>query len=521
MRAPSAERRVPIAVALLTTTIFLGTAPGRIPFPDDEIVFQTTQALWEDGTLEIPGIEKRSGELKGQERGTFGWALGVDGRRYGFFGHGLSWVALPAYGLAKATFPLVPPLWRHAIRPDHHAFHRRDPLADWTRLCVSLTNCVVTGLTAALLCAFVRRLGFGLRAAALTALAYALGTLAWPFTRTFLSEPLSALCLLLAAFGITRFHQARAAAGARASAGSRWLWIAAVAAGFAPHVHVLNLSAWPCLLGYVLWPLWREGGRAALVRARRPLVVAVAIALVGVALLGLDQHLRFGSPLETGRLGRYSDFVAPWIGLVALLVAPGRSLFVYAPAVTLGLFGLGELRRRLPTIAAFALAMVALRWLTISTRSDWFGGWALGPRHLVPVLPLAILPLAALWQRFFTTMRPGGRALVIAGHLAAVAVSAYLSAYSIFEWMFKLSVDPEISASGQRMIDLSHWWPSASPLAGYHTLKTDLLIVGAGHLAERGDPSLLIAFGFVGALGLAAAVVLVRALIRARDPVAP
>ena len=511
------ERRIPIAVALLTTAIFLGTAPGRIPFPDDEIVFQTTQALWEDGTLEIPGIDKRSGELKGQARGTFGWATGVDGRRYGFFGHGLSWVALPLYGLAKATAPIVPPLWRHAIRPDHHAFHRRDPRSDWTRLVVSLTNCVLTGLTAGLLCAFVRRLGFGLRAAALTSLAYALGTLAWPFTRTFLSEPLSALCLLFAAHGVTRWHQARGRGG---RAGEGWLALAAVAVGFSPHVHVLNLSAWPCLLGYVLWPLWKEGRLAAIARARRPIVVAVAIALAGLALLGVDQYLRFGSPLETGRLGRYASFVPPWIGLVALLVAPGRALFLYAPAVTLGLFGLGELRRRLPVVAGFALAMVALRWLTISTRSDWFGGWALGPRHLVPVLPFAVLPLACLWQRFFTAMRPGGRALVVAGHLAAIGLCAYLSLYSIFEWMFKLSIDPEIAASGLRMIDASHWWPSASPIAGFHTLGVDVLLVGAVHLAERGEPTLLAAFAVVLAVGLAAAVILIRDLVRASDPVA-
>ncbi|MEZ4450240.1 MAG: hypothetical protein R3B09_12255 [Nannocystaceae bacterium] len=509
-RPTSSPRRLLIAVATLTTAIFLGTAPGRVPFPDDEIVFQTTQALWEDGTLEIPGIEKRSGEVDGQERGTFGWAPGVDGKRYGFFGHGLSWVALPFYGLGVATAERVPSLWRYAIRPDHHAFHRRDQRSDWTRLCVSLTNCVISGLTAALLLAWLRRLGLGLRAATMTALAWALGTLAWAFTRTFLSEPLSALTLLAAAYGITRWHQARAAE----QGGAGWIFAAAAAAGFAPHVHVLNLSAWPCLLGYAVLPLWREGRLAAIARERRALAIAAAIAVIGLGLLGLDQFIRFGSPLETGRLGRYSHFVAPWIGMLALLVAPGRSLFVYAPAVALGLPGASALRRRLPIVAGFALAMVALRWVTIATRSDWFGGWAVGPRHLVPVLPFAVLPLALVWERFFAGMRGWARALVIAGHVGAVALSGYLAAYSIFDWMFRLSVDPGIQAAGIRMIDASHWWPSASPIAGYHTLKPDILAVGAAALAERGEPTLLWVFYGVGVIGLVAAAVILRALLR-------
>jgi hypothetical protein len=509
MTPAGAQRRLQAAVAAVSTALFLMTAPGRIPFPDDEIVFQTTQSLYERGSLAIPGIARRSGEMAGQAKGTFGWAEGRDGARYGFFGHGLSVVALPAYGLAKLTYPWVPPTWRYGVRSDHLAFHDRDPFADWARLVVSLTNCAITGAAAGVLLAWLTTLGFGLRAATLTALGFALGTAAWPYTRTFLSEPLSGLCLLLCALGIARYHRGRRRGD---GGGVGWLWAAGAIAGFAAHVHVLNLSALPCLLGYALWPLVREGGGAALRRERRAWGGAALLGLVGVAALGLSHYLRFGSAFETGRFGIYSWLVPPWTGLAALAVAPGRSLLLYAPAVALGFAGIPALRRRLPVVAVFAASMLLVRAATISFRSDWFGGWALGPRHLVPVLPFAILPLAALWERALRAGR--GARLALGGlELAAVGVTLYLSLYSILEWMIHLSRDPAVRAFGS-VSDASHWWWSASPLAGYHTLKVDVLSVGAWRLAQRGHWGLLVIFACIAAAGLGAAAVIVRTLRR-------
>ena len=136
------------ALGALAAAVYLWTAPGRLQFPDDEIVAQTAISLARDGDLTIPGIPQRAGEPKWRPAGTFGWGPGPDGQRYGFFGHGLSLVALPMYGLASATAGVVPPTWAHAVRSDHFVFHRREPRGDWTRLVVSLTNCLVTAVTA-------------------------------------------------------------------------------------------------------------------------------------------------------------------------------------------------------------------------------------------------------------------------------------------------------------------------------------------------------------------------------------
>ncbi|MCA9689840.1 MAG: hypothetical protein KC636_09535 [Myxococcales bacterium] len=493
--------RALLALFLTCASIYLWTAPGRIQFPDDEIVFQTTERLYLDGTLAIPGIPKRTGEPRDRPDGTFGWALGVDGRRYGFFGHGLSIAALPAYALADATFDHVPHTWAHAVRSDHFVFHARSPRGDWTRLVVSLTNCLLTAASACALALWIAALGLGRRAALLTGLAYALGTAAWAYSRTFLSEPLSALTLLCGAWLVARFHQTRAP----------WrLWAAGLVCGLSAHVHLLNVIALPCFVGYALLPL-TPGERR---RSRAAIVGALALGAVALAALLVDQHLRFGSPFETGRYDHYSRYVAPLEGIVAQLVGPGRSVFVYAPAALVGLWGLRAARRRVPAALWFGLSLLAARLLFVACRSDWWGGWGVGPRYLAPAIPFMLVPLAALladWpQRGRATRASAALCLAL-----ATLLSGHLGTHSIFEWMWRLTLREPVV-----FMDVSHWRAYASPIVGFLEINPDMLSIGARKLHALGHPSLWWLFLAIAAIGAVACAGLIRAVGRgdARRP---
>lgn len=481
----------------LCVVLYLWTTPGRILFPDDEIVFQTTRALYERGSLGIEGIPKRTGELRGRPDGTFGWAPGADGTRYSFFGHALAIVALPGYALGRLGSTHAPASWRHALRSDHYWLHARSQSADWTRLGVTLTNVWITPLCAWLLMRWAIALGFAWRSATWLALVFATGTLMWPYSRTFLSEPLSALTLVGCAWCIAEFHRALRADDAVAV--RRWSTGAGAFAAIACHVHVLNLVALPCLLGYA-W-LGHPG-------ARRAAGAAVAIAAVGVAVLALGQWLRFGDPLETGRYDHYSHWIVPAEGLAATLVGPGRSLMLYSPALLLALPLWPALRRRLPTVAWFVVALCVSRWLLVGARSDWWGGWSIGPRYLVPLLPFAILPLVLVFERLATWSRPR-RLAVFAVLGLCVAVELYLSVHSIFEWMLHLTTT---GTPGFDYLQRSHWLPGSSPLAGFASLPTDTLSHGAIRLARHGHAGLAWCFAAAGVWGLFSAHRLVRAL---------
>jgi hypothetical protein len=492
-----------IALFVLCAAAYLLVSPGRISFPDDEIVFQTTRSLWERGDVAVEGIPKRTGELKGRPDGTFGWAPGVDGRRYGFFGHALSITALPMYGLGKVAAAKAPEEWRHAIRSDHFWVHRRDRTAYFTRMLVGFTNCLVTAFAALLVAEWVRRLGYRACTAVATALAYAFATSALPYSRTFLSEPLSTVWLLLAAIGVTEFHRARADTPDRAR---RWLFVAAAALAASLHTHVLNLVVVPVYAAWVLLPLRRDG---VLGRHARAWLGALAIGLAGAMLLGVSQWLRFGDPWQTGRYDHYSWFISPGEGLLAMLVAPGRSVLVYSPALLVAIFGWRRFGARHREVALFCIAVFAARWLFVGLRSDWWGGWAIGPRYLLPAVPFLLLPLAELVER-----PPSRRAAVaiVLGLVLAAAVCVHLSLHSIFEHMLALSAAGSDAAP---YLHASHWWPSASPIVGYLDLRPDVLSVGALDLSRHGFPGLSWVFAGIAGAALAAAATLAAACLRA------
>ncbi|MBL4688686.1 MAG: hypothetical protein JKY37_29125 [Nannocystaceae bacterium] len=486
-----------IALLVLCTSVYLLFAPGRILFSDDEIVYQTTESLYERGDLVIAGIPKRSGEPKGRPAGTFGWAPGTDGKRYGFFGHGLSVVALPMYALGKTATVRTPETWRHAIRSDSFFLHRRSRAADWPRMLVSFTNCLVTALAVGVLAQWLLALGYSVRVGVTVALAYAFATSAWAYSRTFLSEPLSALMLLSAALGVTRFLSLR---DERPTAARAWLIGAAALVGLSVHTHVLNVLAVPA---YLVWLGLALRSRQEFNRHRTTMVLALLAGSVGLAMLGVSNHLRFGSPWETGRFAHYSHFVWPGEGVLAMLVAPGRSIFVYSPALLLAALGVRALARRHRSVLAFIVTMVALRRIFVGARSDWWGGWAIGPRFLLPLVPFMLVPLAEVLNHARDASRRVRLAIALA-MAAAVALSMHLASHSIFEHMVAISRDRETP----EYLAISHWAPNASPIAGFVGLKLDTLSLGALALSRHGHNGLLMVFVALAALAVLAAGVL-------------
>lgn len=96
--------------------------------------------------------------------------------------------------------------------------------------------------------------------------------------------------------------------------------------------------------------------------------------------------------------GSLSELGGHLSALLQLLISPYRGLFFYSPFLLIGVSGMikmvrdPEWRRE----GWLFLAIMVVYILFLSAFSDWEGGWSMGPRHLVPILPF--LATAVLFQ---------------------------------------------------------------------------------------------------------------------------
>lgn len=358
------DQRIFALVVVLLLALYLLLAALRMDSGDGATIYEVTRALLAGQGFAIPPpplgavVVGPFGEPIPPERlhggGPYG-AWGVDGRYYAQYGVGQSLLAMPFYLLGSAVSRATG--WG------------TEGLA--TQAAVMLLNPLVVALTGGMLYVLTRRLGYSAGAATGVALVTGLATPLWVYSKTFFSEPLLALALVVAVWGALR-------GGARG-----WLTCGA-GLGMAVLVKQAALAVAPALL--VGAALHRDNRWQALGLVTGPL----AIGVVGVALYN---WVRFGSPLDTGYRTAAWD-VPPWVGLYGLLLSPGKGLLWYCPPLTLGVGGCIPLIQRNRRIVGFLGAIFGLYLLVNATYNHWHGGGSWGPRLILPVVPLLMLPTA-------------------------------------------------------------------------------------------------------------------------------
>jgi len=450
--------RRPVAVGLLVLGATLVTVRGSFGGgQDEEIVFVSAANL-----LGGHGLALTTESVADIAAQTSIWEDAVvparDGRHYTVYGPLQAIAAVPLYALGKLV-------------AGGDTGPARLAVGRW----VGSFNPIVTALTAALLTLWLLQLGCSRDVATAGGLGWALSGLAWPYAKTFLSEPLTALCYLVVILAADR---------ARRSERLGWSWAAGLAGAAAVMTRPHNVVLLPILLA----PLAFGSGKA-----KRLIAAVVPIAAACGWWLWFNQ-LRFGSPLDFGyQAGIQRDFALgnlP-IGVVGQLISPGRGLLFYAPWVVLAMAGFPRLRQRDATVAWSCLAAFVVQLLFYSLRTTWWGNWCWGPRYLVPVLPLlAILAAPAVedprWRR---------AGWVLAG-LGVISAWAGLVVYN------GLYQDIVFAMPGGLTKLL--WSPLWSPLVGHWRYLSfeylDLMlaqamridpIVGLSGLVIRGAPALV------------------------------
>jgi hypothetical protein len=306
-------------------------------------------------------------------------AKGPDGLYYMKWGLGQSLVEVPFLFLHRVLFATPGP----GNPPEDQTRFYLIELA-FLMLCPS----VISALGCVLFYLLALRLGFSRKVSVLLTLVYGLATMVWPYSKSFMSETTLNVAILGSVYGALGYVQEK---------GRPWIFFSGVCLGFAVLTKVTALLAIPVIAVYILGSL----------RTRKSvldlLVCFVPPLAIFCALQGWHNWVRYGDVWQAGYQAG-SDalgFVTPLVvGLWGLLLSPGKSFFIYAPATLLMLLCLTSFVRYRRGEALLFLGMSMVFVLFHARWWSWAGDWAWGPRFLLVITPYVLLPCGMLLEQW-------------------------------------------------------------------------------------------------------------------------
>ena len=357
--------------------ILVLTAGGHIVQGDEETMFRVTQNLVKGkglavGREEIIFPEQEDPFLPSSDERI--WTTsGVPGRDslvYSKYGLGQSLAAIPLFLLGQGVETLFPELARNFP-------------GNWiTRLFVSMLNPLALAGCGWLMYRFGIALGYSPRTSRWVALAAIFSTYSWAYVKTFFSQPSVMFTLLGAVYTAFQWRKTNVRS---------WLWWFSAACSAAVIFRISALIIIPALVGYLLFSV----PRALRWRWVVPLIVGLGLALGFTAAYN---WMRFESIISSG-YGEIAWTTPILYGLYGLLFSSGKGAFFYAPILILCLVaGIGFSRKN--KWEAALIGSLCLTYLGFyAPHNYWTGGFNWGPRFLLPMIPLACIPLGSLLEQ--------------------------------------------------------------------------------------------------------------------------
>jgi hypothetical protein len=411
-------------------------------------------------------VEQQTTSIDSFVTNTGDYAL-YNGRTYTDKPPGLSFVALPFYAAALPIIdhPRIQPLLAKAAGGgalsgtlnQSGTGINNDKIRHFVAqaLLTAITVAFPAALLGVLLYAALGRLGFGRSIRLLITFAYGLATPAAAYANNFYSHQFVAVLLFGAFFLLLLAKEPTTnarfpALAARASLG----WVRAFLFGLL--CSYVIISEYPPALIIGAFGLW------ALVRLRpADLVTATIGGLPPLVLMGFYNFAAFGTIWPVGythsalwqdqhHTGFMSITYPQLDALWGLTFGSFRGLFIRAPWLLLAIPGFiiwwrNPIQRGL---IAICMAAVVLLTLFYSSSVMWWGGYGIGPRYLVPMLPFLAIPTAFavrfLWKH-------------TAGKIAVAILVTLSTVLTWFETLAGQSFPSDASRSPWSEIVLPAW----------------------------------------------------------------
>jgi hypothetical protein len=435
-------RKVAPILFVFLSILYSITAGGHLYSQDEEVFYYVTEGLVERGEPSIPKVPS-AGSIEGR-----------DGKNYGVYELSQSVLAIPFYWVGKWLAGFYPPIFREFF----------------TRFAVSFFSVPLTALTVVLLLVFAKQLGFSRKTSLLLALAFGVATIVWPYATFFFRAASQTLGLLASILALYMYKK---------SGRTWWLVLAGGVFGLAASIKIMTLLAMPGVLQY-LWLISNGGDRQSRIFRFIRLAIIFGLAALPWAIFYLSyNYYRFGGVFDTGYSNIPSTrFDTPlYLGLYGLLLSPGRSIFWYSPPLLLVFWSARKFWERHKD-EAWLFGLICLsNILVYAVYHDWHGSASWGPRYLVPLTPLIVLPIGSWLEEDASrtykkgVFSPHDAVFVLLSVLGIVvqisAVSLYFNHYIVRSREELPTIPERNDPGGPQYLSEYQFNPEYSPLIGH------------------------------------------------------
>jgi len=417
-RRVGADSRIALWLGVLG---FLLVAPfhhGHFQSSDEVAVYEVTRSLWH-GSIATPAI-------------TYSYP-GRDGAYYSQYQPGQSILALPFYGLGVLAGKVLPAAWQASLSGSPAVLGQMVYGGSLEIFFVGLYSCFMTGVLLSVFFLFERELGVSRRNA--VTLTLLLGTTTYVATMSgyFLRHTTEAVSILSAFLFFLRF---------RVGGRMRDLAAASACASLTPLIRIPAAAAGLGLATHALWALWEQSrrGRDAQ-RLMRLLPLLIVPFVVAVALHALGDWIKWETPFRVV-MNDVVGFGHPLdVGLLAYLLSPGMSIFIFSPLLVLVPLAYPVFLERFRPEAIAILVTVTTFLVVFSKFDGWWSGFpTVGPRYLFVATPLLLLALGPWLDRVESTS-------------AWIAVGAF-GAIGLAVQLLLLTVDFEQVSAAARYVEV-------------------------------------------------------------------
>jgi hypothetical protein len=349
--------------------LYVAASPGKLP-GDTGVRWSVARQIVRHGCFNLE-----------DDFNTYNYAVGIDGKRYSFYGLGQILLFVPVTAAAFAA---------------QSCLHLSASACDFAAQFVasSLLFPAIGAMVVYVFYRLVLLLGYNSKTAVLTSLVLAGATMLFHYSVSSQEQPQIALLLLAALAFVVKNRREPC---------FFYVWMIWVFFGLAVLFRLPSLMTFgPLCAVAVIDELVRSPYKF------KVLAKWAAAALIGMSafllLIGWYNYIRFGSPLENGyalstatSIGGHKLFESnPIYTLPAMLFSPGKSIFLYNPVLLLIPFAVPGFFKKERALTFAILAAVAGNFIFYSFFTAWAGDYAWSVRYTVDVLPLIVLPLASL-----------------------------------------------------------------------------------------------------------------------------